>query len=105
MFLAVAQAEPGCIGGTLCASIFAKKGGNFKEMKAFDADRFFHKITKGVTMTNSTDKGVESKYRVNVQGMIVEELDDFPMNAASERLNSNRSERPWTFERKAENYE
>lgn len=56
-------------------------------------------------MTNSTDKVVESKYRVNVQGMIVEELDDFSMNAASERLNSNLSEKPWAFERKAENYE
>lgn len=56
-------------------------------------------------MANSTDKTIESKYRVNVQGMIVEEIDDLPMNAIPERLNSNRSGESWAVERKAENYE
>jgi hypothetical protein len=105
MFFAIAQAESGCIGRTFFASILAKKGGNFKEMKALDAHPSFNKITTGVTMANSTDKNTESKYRVNEQGMIVEEIDDLPMNATPERLNSNRSGESWTFERKAENYE
>jgi len=56
-------------------------------------------------MANSIDKNIESKYRVNVQGMIVEELDDPSTNTSQERVNSNCSGQPWTFERRAENYE
>jgi hypothetical protein len=55
-------------------------------------------------MANSIDKDVEPKYRVNVQGMIVEELDDSSTNASQGALNSNYSGQPWIYEQKAENY-
>ena len=56
-------------------------------------------------MANSSDKNLESKYRVNEQGMIVEEIDDLQMGETPERLNSSSSGQRWTFERKVENYE
>ncbi len=54
-------------------------------------------------MANSTDTTIESKYRVNVQGMIVEEIDDVRVSTPPERRNANGSGQAWTFERKAEN--
>ena len=56
-------------------------------------------------MANSIDQNNESRYRVNVQGMIVEELDDSSTLISQERMNSSCSGQPWAFERKAENYE
>ena len=56
-------------------------------------------------MTNTTDKNLESNYRVNEQGMIVEEIDDMHMGDRPERLNSSCAGQPWACERKVENYE